>query len=78
GLILVLFAVDMRLLSRFNMRLHRDGLITGFPAHRYPKDEVDPKSRRLDGVKYRDTDQWLAMKPVLKVVDDALAAAGKK
>ena len=42
------------------------------------KDEVDPKSRRLDGVKYLDTDQWLAMKPVLKVVDDALAAAGKK
>ena len=43
-----------------------------------PKDDVDPKSRRLDGVKYLDTDQWLAMKPVLKVVDDALAAAGKK
>ncbi|HSQ11991.1 MAG TPA: hypothetical protein VLM90_03205 [Candidatus Deferrimicrobium sp.] len=42
------------------------------------KDEVDPNSRRLDGVKYLDTDQWLAMKPVLKVVDDALAAAGKK
>ena len=42
------------------------------------KDDVDPKSRRLDGVKYLDTDQWLAMKPVLKVVDDALAAAGKK
>lgn len=42
------------------------------------KDDVDPKSRRLDGVKYLDTDQWLAMKPVLKVVDDALAQAGKK
>ena len=43
-----------------------------------PKDDVDPKSRRLDGVKYLDTDQWLAMKPVLKVVEDALAQAGKK
>lgn len=43
-----------------------------------PKDDVDPKSKRIDGVKYLDTDQWLAMKPVLKVVDDALAAAGKK
>jgi iron(III) transport system substrate-binding protein len=43
-----------------------------------PKDDVDPKSRRLDGVNYLDTDQWLAMKPVLKVVEDALAQAGKK
>ena len=43
-----------------------------------PKDDVDPKSRRLDGVQYLDTDQWLAMKPVLKVVEDALAHAGKK
>jgi iron(III) transport system substrate-binding protein len=43
-----------------------------------PKDDVDPKSRRLDGVQYLDTDQWLAMKPVLKVVEDALAQAGKK
>ena len=43
-----------------------------------PKDDVDPKSRRLDGVKYLDTDQWLAMKPVLKVVEDALTQAGKK
>jgi iron(III) transport system substrate-binding protein len=43
-----------------------------------PKDDVDPKSRRIDGVKYLDTDQWLAMKPVLKVVEDALAQAGKK
>ncbi len=42
------------------------------------KDDVDPKSRRIDGVKYLDTDQWLAMKPVLKVVEDALAQAGKK
>jgi iron(III) transport system substrate-binding protein len=43
-----------------------------------PKDDVDPKSRRIDGVKYLDTDQWLAMKPVLKAVDDALAQEGKK
>jgi len=43
-----------------------------------PKDDVDPKSRRIDGVKYLDTEQWLAMKPVLKVVEDALASAGKK
>lgn len=43
-----------------------------------PKDEVAQRSRRIEGVKYLDTDQWLAMKPVLKVVDDALAQAGKK
>jgi len=43
-----------------------------------PKDDVDPKSRRVDGVKYLDTDQWLGMKPVLKVVEDALSQAGKK
>jgi iron(III) transport system substrate-binding protein len=43
-----------------------------------PKDDVDPKSRRVDGVKYVDTEQWQAMKTVLKLVDDALAQAGKK
>ena len=43
-----------------------------------PKDDVDPKSRRVDGVKYVDTEQWQAMKTVLKVVDDALTQAGKK
>jgi ABC-type uncharacterized transport system YnjBCD substrate-binding protein len=43
-----------------------------------PKDDVDPRSRRIDGVKYLDTDQWLAMKPVLKAVEDALSQAGKK
>jgi hypothetical protein len=37
-----------------------------------------PARQRLDGVKYLDTDQWLAMKPVLKVVEDALVQAGKK
>ena len=42
------------------------------------KDDVDGKIRRVDGVKYLDTDQWLAMKPVLKVVEEALAQAGKK
>ncbi len=43
-----------------------------------PKDDVDPRSRRVDGVNYLDTDQWLAMKPVLKAVEDALSQAGKK
>ena len=36
------------------------------------------RSQRIDGVNYLDTDQWLAMKPVLKAVEDALAQAGKK
>jgi len=43
-----------------------------------PKDDVDPKSRRIEGVNYLETDQWLTMKPVLKVVDEALTQAGKK
>ena len=44
-----------------------------------PKDNVLPKSRRVDGVKYLDTDsQWYAMKPVLKLVEDALGTAEKK
>jgi iron(III) transport system substrate-binding protein len=43
-----------------------------------PKDDVDPRSRRVDGVKYVDTEQWQAMKAVLKHVDDALTQAGKK
>ena len=43
-----------------------------------PKDDVDPKSRRIDGVKYVDTEQWLAMKPMSELVDEALAQAGKK
>jgi|GEM_PF-6388488 len=47
-------------------------------SSRIPKDDVDPQCRRLDGVKYLATDQWLAMKAVLKVVVDALSQAGKK
>jgi iron(III) transport system substrate-binding protein len=43
-----------------------------------PKDDVDHKSRRIDGVKYVDTEQWQAMKSILAVVDEALAQAGKK
>jgi len=44
-----------------------------------PKDDVLLKSRRVDGVKYLDTDsQWFAMKPVLKVVEETLTQAGKK
>jgi len=43
-----------------------------------PKDDVDPKSRRIDGVKYVDTEQWQSMKSILAVVEEALAQAGKK
>jgi iron(III) transport system substrate-binding protein len=43
-----------------------------------PKDDIDPKSRRIDGVKYVDTEQWQAMKSILALVDEALAQAGKK
>ena len=43
-----------------------------------PKDDVDPKSRRVDGVKYVDTEQWQAMKSILTLVDEALAQAGRK
>ena len=43
-----------------------------------PKDDVDPKSRRIDGVKYVDTEQWQAMKAILALVDEALAEARKK
>ncbi len=43
-----------------------------------PKDDVHPKYRRIDGVKYLDTDsQWDAMKPVMKLVEEALGGAGK-
>jgi iron(III) transport system substrate-binding protein len=38
-----------------------------------PKDDVDPKSRRIDGVKYVDTEQWQAMKAILALVNEALA-----
>jgi len=43
-----------------------------------PKDDVDPKSRRIDGVKYVDTEQWQTMKAILALVDEALAEARKK
>ena len=44
-----------------------------------PKDDVLAKSRRLDGVKYLDTDnQRDAMKPVMKLVEETLGATEKK
>ena len=44
-----------------------------------PKDDVLPKYRRMEGVKYLDTDsQWDAMKPVMKLVEETLGAAEKK
>jgi len=44
-----------------------------------PKDDVPFQYRRLDGVKYLDTGkpEWLDMKPVLDVVNEALKGAGK-
>lgn len=44
-----------------------------------PKDDVLPKSRRIDGVKYLDTDnQRDAMKPVMKLVEETLGVAEKR
>jgi iron(III) transport system substrate-binding protein len=45
-----------------------------------PKDDVPLQSRRLDGVRYLDTGkpEWIDMKPILDVVNEALKAAGKK
>jgi iron(III) transport system substrate-binding protein len=43
-----------------------------------PKDDVDAKSRRIDSVKYVDTEQWQAMKAILALVDEALAQAKRK
>ena len=43
-----------------------------------PKNDVDPKSRRIDGLKYVDTEQWQDMKAILALVNEALAQAGKK
>ena len=44
-----------------------------------PKDDVLPKSRRVDGVKYLDTDnQRDAMKPVMKLVEETLGGNEKK
>ena len=44
-----------------------------------PKDDVPFQYRRLDGIKYVDTGkpEWLEMKPILEVVNEALKAAGK-
>ena len=44
-----------------------------------PKDEVAYESRRLEGVKYLDTGkpEWIEMKPILDVVNEALKSAGK-
>lgn len=44
-----------------------------------PKDDVPFQSRRLDGVRYLDTGrpEWIEMKPILDVVNEALRAAGK-
>jgi iron(III) transport system substrate-binding protein len=44
-----------------------------------PKDEVPLQGRRLDDIKYLDTGkpEWIEMKPILDVVNEALKAAGK-
>ena len=44
-----------------------------------PKDDVPYQSRRLDGVNYIDTSkpEWMSMKPILKVVNEALKEAEK-
>jgi iron(III) transport system substrate-binding protein len=44
-----------------------------------PKDDVPYLNRRLDGIKYLDTGkpEWIEMKPILSVVNDALKEAGK-
>jgi ABC-type Fe3+ transport system substrate-binding protein len=44
-----------------------------------PKDDVPALNRRLEGIKYLDTGKpdWIEMKPILDVVNDALKVAGK-
>ena len=44
-----------------------------------PKDDVPWLNRRLEGIKYLDTGkpEWIEMKPILDVVNEALKAAGK-
>ena len=44
-----------------------------------PKEEVPYESRRLEGIKYLDTGkpEWIEMKPIIEVVNEALRAAGK-
>jgi len=44
-----------------------------------PKDDVPYLNRRLEGIKYLDTGkaEWIEMKPILDVVNEALKNAGK-
>jgi iron(III) transport system substrate-binding protein len=44
-----------------------------------PKDDVPLLNRRLEGIKYLDTGkpEWIEMKPILDVVNEALKLAGK-
>ena len=44
-----------------------------------PKDDVPYLNRRLEGIKYLDTGkaEWIEMKPILEVVNEALKNAGK-
>jgi iron(III) transport system substrate-binding protein len=45
-----------------------------------PKDDVPMQARRLDGIKYLDTGrpEWIEMKPIIDVVNEALKSAGRK
>ena len=46
-----------------------------------PKDDVPPTSRRIEGYNYFDLDsraEWLDRRPILKVLEEGLALAGKK
>ncbi len=46
-----------------------------------PKEDVKPQNRRWEGVRYLDLDSrpdWIDMKPVLQVFEEALAEAGKR
>ena len=44
-----------------------------------PKEEVPYDNRRLEGIKYLDTGrpEWIEMKPIIDLVNEALKAAGK-
>ena len=46
-----------------------------------PKDDVKPEDRRIEGVQYLDLDsrpEWIDMKPIIKVFEEALAEAAKR
>ncbi|MGB7949491.1 MAG: hypothetical protein WCH75_17530, partial [Candidatus Binatia bacterium] len=49
-------------------------LSNGFPSF-----DFNPTHGMLDGIKYLDTGrpEWIQMKPILDVVNEALKAAGK-